>query len=153
MEIVDYKSEYQDAFKRLNVEWIEMHWQLEEADLLALDNPDAYIIARGGYIFLALDSGEVVGTCALIRVTDTTYELAKMAVDAKARGKGVGSALGRAIIEKARLLNAEKIYLETNTILEPAIRLYRKLGFEEFAGESSPYNRCNFQMALDLRSS
>ncbi len=152
MEIIDYESRYQGAFKRLNVEWIEMHWQLEEADHQSLDHPDEYIIARGGHIFLALDGREVVGTCALLRVSDTTYELAKMAVHAKTRGKAVGAALGKAAIDKARSERAEKVYLESNTILEPAIRLYRKLGFKEFTGEPSPYERCNIQMVLNLQT-
>ena len=151
MQIIEYESRYQSAFKRLNVEWIERHWQLEEADRQALDDPDEVIIARGGHIFLALDDGDVVGTCALLRVTDATYELAKMAVDARIRGKGIGAALGIAVIDKAQSLQAEQVYLESNTILEPAIRLYRKLGFEEFVGEPSPYERCNIQMVLDLR--
>jgi GNAT superfamily N-acetyltransferase len=75
-----------------------------------------------------------------------------MAVDPQARGKGVGVALGVAVIEKARSLGASELYLESNTILEPAINLYRKLGFVEFVGEPSPYERCNIQMVLDLRS-
>ncbi|MCZ6710318.1 MAG: GNAT family N-acetyltransferase [Gammaproteobacteria bacterium] len=152
MEIIDYQARHQSAFKRLNVEWIEMHWQLEEADHQSLDHPEEYIIAGGGHIFLALDDGEVVGTCALIRISDTDYELAKMSVDANARGNGIGAALGNAVIDKALLERAEKLYLESNTILEPAIRLYRKLGFEEFAGEPSPYARCNIQMVLDLNN-
>jgi GNAT superfamily N-acetyltransferase len=152
VEVIEYETRFQSAFKRLNVEWIETHWQLEEADRQALDDPDEYIIARGGHIFLALEGHEVVGTCALVRVTDATYELAKMAVDASTRGKGIGAALGTAVIDKARSLKAERLYLESNTILKPAIRLYRKLGFEEYVGEPSPYDRCNIQMALDLRT-
>ena len=127
-----------------------MHWQLEDSDRQALDDPDEYIIDRGGHIFLALDGDEVVGTCALLRVTENTYELAKMAVDVRTRGKGVGAALGTAVINKARSLRVDKLYLESNTILEPAIRLYRRLGFEEFVGEPSPYERCNIQMLLKL---
>ena len=151
MKIVGYETRHQSAFKRLNVEWIETHWQLEAADHQALDDPQKHIIETGGHIFLALDDPEVVGTCALIRLTDITFELAKMAVDPSARGKGIGSALAAAVIEKARSLGAQELYLESNTILEPAINLYRKLGFEEFIGEPSPYERCNIQMMLDLR--
>ena len=150
MQIVDYESRFQPVFKRLNVDWIEMNWQLEDSDRQALDDPDEYIIDRGGHIFLALDGDEVVGTCALLRVTENTYELAKMAVDVRTQGKGVGAALGTAVINKARSLRADKLYLESNTILEPAIRLYRRLGFEELVGEPSPYERCNIQMLLKL---
>lgn len=150
MKIIDYDARYRSAFKRLNVEWIETHWELEAADHRVLDHPDEHIIRRGGQVFLALDHGEVVGTCALMRVSDTTFELAKMAVDTSQRGKGIGIALGNAVIDAARALEAENVYLESNTILEPAISLYRKLGFVEFAGEPSAYERCNIQMVLHL---
>ncbi|RZL43422.1 MAG: MarR family transcriptional regulator, partial [Pedobacter sp.] len=40
------------------------------------------------------------------------------------------------------------IYLESNTILKPAINLYHKLGFEKIAGKPTPYTRCNIQMEL-----
>ena len=43
-------------------------------------------------------------------------------------------------------------YLETNSILEPAVNLYRKLGFKDVAGGASPYCRCNVQMELPLAS-
>ena len=83
---------------------------------------------------------------------DHTYdfELAKMAVSPKFQGKGIGSVLGNAVIDKARDLGAKKIYLESNTVLGPAINLYRKLGFTKVTGVPSPYARCNIQMELAI---
>jgi GNAT superfamily N-acetyltransferase len=78
------------------------------------------------------------------------YELAKMAVSPKARGKGIGFLLGKAIIDKATQLGATNIYLESNTVLRPAISLYEKLGFKKIAGHHTPYERCNIQMELKL---
>jgi len=73
-----------------------------------------------------------------------------MAVTAKARGKGIGWLLGQKAINKARELGAKRVFLESNTILEPAINLYRKLGFRKIVGHPSPYERCNIQMELKL---
>jgi DNA-binding MarR family transcriptional regulator/GNAT superfamily N-acetyltransferase len=146
-----YEPKYQPDFKRLNVEWIERYFKLEEADLKALDRPDAYIIQRGGHILLAQYEGRIVGTCALIRMDANTYELAKMAVSPTAHGLGIGERLGRAAIYKAKELGARRLYLESNTKLVPAINLYHKLGFQKtVAGAPSPYERCNIQMELDL---
>ncbi|WP_244950810.1 GNAT family N-acetyltransferase [Pedobacter suwonensis] len=78
------------------------------------------------------------------------FELAKMAVSPKAQGKNVGFLLAKAIIEKAKSLGAAKIYLESNTILKPAINLYHKLGFQKVPGKPTPYARCNIQMELNL---
>lgn len=73
-----------------------------------------------------------------------------MAVSPKAQGKHIGWLLGQAVVEKARELGAQSIYLESNTRLKPAIQLYQKMGFERVKGPTSPYQRCNIQMAIKL---
>ncbi len=102
---------------------------------------------------MALYEGQPVGVCALIKMDDPEYgyELAKMAVSPAARGKNIGWLLGNAIIEKARSLGVTKLYLESNTMLKPAISLYHKLGFHKVVGHPTPYERCNIQMELVLK--
>ncbi len=148
IEIVEYKPQYKKAFKELNIEWIEKFFKMEAADFKSLDHPKKNILNNGGAILIALFEHKVVGVCALIKRDDDKYkyELAKMAVSPKFQGKGIGSILGKAIIEKARKLGAENIYLESNTILKPAINLYYKLGFKKVQGLPSPYDRSNIQM-------
>ncbi|MEO1147402.1 MAG: GNAT family N-acetyltransferase, partial [Cyanobacteria bacterium J06638_22] len=150
VEILDYAPEFHEDFKRLNYAWIEKHFQLEETDHQSLNHPDEKILKPGGHIFMARHKDEIVGTCALIKSDSTTYELAKMTVAEKARGKGIGWLLGQAAIDKAREFGAETVSLESNTILEPAIKLYQKLGFRKVVGRPSPYQRCNIQMELKL---
>ncbi|MCF2443672.1 bifunctional helix-turn-helix transcriptional regulator/GNAT family N-acetyltransferase [Dyadobacter sp. CY345] len=153
VEIVNYAPEYQKAFRALNVEWISTYFKMEENDYKSLDNPDGYILSKGGHILVALYNGEPVGVCALIKMDDPEYEfeLAKMAVSPKAQGKNVGWLLAQAIIKKAEALGAKKIYLESNTILKPAINLYHKLGFQKVAGRPTPYERANIQMELIIK--
>ena len=67
-----------------------------------------------------------------------------------ARDKGIGWSLGQAAIAKVRELGGKTIFLESNTILEPAIALYQKLGFRKITGKTSIYERCNIQMELRL---
>lgn len=152
VNIVEYTPAYQQAFKDLNVEWISTYFKMEEADYKALDNPESYILANGGHILVALYEDRPVGVCALIKMNDPQYEyeLAKMAVSPSAQGKSIGWLLGNAILDKARSLGAHKVYLESNTILKPAINLYYKLGFERVVGHASPYERCNIQMERTL---
>ena len=150
IEIIDYSPEFHNDFKRLNYEWIEKYFTLEDTDHQSLDHPDKKILQPGGHIYMARHHGEIIGACALIKKDDDTYELAKIAVTERARGRGVGLLLGRAAIAKAHQLGAKTIYLESNTILEPAIKLYQKLGFRKIVGQPSPYERCNIQMELKL---
>jgi DNA-binding MarR family transcriptional regulator/N-acetylglutamate synthase-like GNAT family acetyltransferase len=150
IEIIDYLPEFHEDFKRLNYEWIEKYFKLEETDYQSLNHPEEKILQPGGHIFMARYSGKIIGTCALIKIDDDTYELAKMAVAEGARGKNIGWLLGQAVINKAHELGAKKIFLESNTVLEPAINLYSKLGFQRIVGRPSPYERCNIQMELKL---
>lgn len=153
VQIVDYEKKYAQAFRDINVEWISHYFEMEAADYLALDNPDTYIIDKGGYIFVALLEGEPVGVVAMLKMDTEGYELAKMGVSAAARGRGVGLKLGEAVIDRARTLGAKRLYLESNTILTPALRLYYKLGFEKLTSRlPSPYARSNIQMELWLDS-
>lgn len=153
VEIIDYKPEHQEVFRSLNVEWISKYFTMEESDYKALDDPQGYIVDKGGFILVANYDGEPIGVCALIKMNDGEYdfELAKMAVSPKVQGKNVGFLLANAIIDKARSLGASKIYLESNTILKPAINLYHKLGFKKVPAKPTPYARCNIQMELVVK--
>ena len=150
IEIISFKPSHAVAFKELNEAWISQYFEMEESDRKMLNDPEGYILKQGGAILIALMDGEPVGTCALIRMKDQTFELAKMAVSPKAQGQKIGWKIGLAAIEKAKELGADIIYLETNSVLKPAINLYRKLGFEDASGYCSPYARCNVQMELKL---
>lgn len=155
IEVVDYNDTYRRAFKSLNQEWIEKYFEMEAADFKALDHPKKNILDKGGYIAVALLNGEAVGCCALIKMENGPYdyELAKMGVSPKAQGLGIGFKLGQAIMAKAKELGAKEVFLESNTVLIPAIQLYRKLGFKEIEHIKTPYERCNIQMVFSLKNS
>jgi DNA-binding MarR family transcriptional regulator/GNAT superfamily N-acetyltransferase len=153
VQIVDYRPKYAAVFKSLNEEWISRYFKMEETDHKALDNPSSYITSKGGYILVALYNEEPVGVCALIKMNDPEFdfELAKMAVSPHAQGKNIGWLLGQAAIKKAKDEGAKKLYLESNTILKPAINLYEKIGFQKIVNRPTPYERSNIQMSLSLR--
>ncbi|MEL7509664.1 MAG: bifunctional helix-turn-helix transcriptional regulator/GNAT family N-acetyltransferase [Cyanobacteria bacterium J06554_1] len=150
IEIIDYGPEFGDDFKQLNYAWIEHYFTIEESDRKYLEHPDKEIIQPGGHILMARYGDNIVGTCALVKMDDTRYELAKMAVAKDMRGRGIGWLLGQSAIDKARDLGANTLYIESNTTLKPAIKLYQKLGFKKIVGHPSPYERCNIQLELKL---
>jgi GNAT superfamily N-acetyltransferase len=154
VRVVEYdpsRREHVEGFRDLNLAWITRHFAVEEADRRALDDPDGEILRPGGAIFLAEDErGAVVGACALVRHPGAPLELAKMAVAPEAQGRGVGHALGAAAIARARALGEPRLELLSNTVLEPAIRLYRRLGFVEVPLGGVEYRRANIRMVLEL---
>ena len=151
VRIVPYESHHRDAFSHLNYAWINRYFKVEEADRRALDNPEEYILKKGGFIFIALYKGIAVGACALIKISEDSMELAKMAVSDEVQGKGIGYALGKACIEKGREAGLKKIELLSNTVLTPAINLYKKLGFIEVPLPDTEYERANIKMELELK--
>lgn len=155
VEIVAYEPRYKQDFVRLNKEWIEAYFKLEESDLKTFENIDSYIIAQGGQVFLAREeNGEIVGCCALIPHPERNcYELAKMAVSPKAQGRGVGRLLGEALLDYARRHGVKRIFLEGNTRLVASIALYRRLGFREIPMTEVAYERCDIKMELELPKS
>lgn len=152
VKIVEYDPKYQQDFRDLNEEWISKFFKMEASDYKMLDHPEEYIINKGGHIVFALLNNEVVGTCALIKTSDEPliFELAKMAVSPKAQGKKIGYLIGQELIDKAKQLKAKEVFLETNSSLIPAIKLYKKLGFQHIPVIDSPYERADTKMLLDL---
>jgi GNAT superfamily N-acetyltransferase len=140
-------------FIRLNELWIKEHFSLEETDRELAKDP--YRIVRdGGHILSLVIDDRVVGVCALFRGSPKRYELARMAVDPRARGHGFGDVLMRAAIELARKDGADTLYLLSNTVLSPAIALYRKHGFRTVnEGPHPVYARCNIVMELAMSAS
>lgn len=150
IQILEYTPAYQSSFEKLNREWIEKYFWMEPVDFEVLQSPDEHIIKQGGSILMAAFANEVAGTVALKRVNEKVFEFTKMAVDEKFRGKKVGQALAEAAIEKARIKGADKIILYSNTVLAPAISLYKKIGFKEIPVDG-PYKRSNIKMELILK--
>ncbi|REC42360.1 GNAT family N-acetyltransferase [Chryseobacterium pennipullorum] len=152
VKIITYEAQYKEAFKTLNEEWIKTFFVMEPGDYKLLDHPEEEILNKGGHIAFALLDGEVVGTCALVKTHDNPliFELSKMAVSPKAQGKKLGYLLGNALVEKAKDLKAEKVFLVTNSMLVPAIRLYEKLGFQHIPVTNAGYDRVDVQMELYL---
>jgi putative acetyltransferase len=146
-EIVTYREQFRTDFERLNREWIEAWFTVEEADRETFRDPAARIVAPGGQIFFVMERDRVLGTCAVIRHRPEVHEIAKMAVAAEARGRGYGDLLMNTAIEFSRRTGAHRVVIVSNTRLAPAIRLYRKHGFVEVPLASGQrYARADIQL-------
>jgi putative acetyltransferase len=127
--IETYRIEYRADFERLNRDWIETFFVLEDADREIFRDPDTAVIQPGGQIFFVVDQDGVQGTCAVVPHEPGVFEIAKMAVASEARGRGYGDLLMEASVEFARRAGARRVVIVSNTVLAPAIRLYQKHGF------------------------
>lgn len=129
VEILPFEPRYREDFKRLNVEWLERYFYVEEIDHQVLSNPESRILEPGGQILLARHKGEIVGTCALIQVGPGRFELSKMAVTERYQGLRIGLRLLRAAIAAFQRTGAKELFLESNSKLARALSLYEANGF------------------------
>ena len=151
IEIIEFRDEFALDFASLNYAWIETYFSIEKHDREILDHPRKAVIETGGEVFFAMVDGRPLGTVAMIRSGDDSFELTKMAVSVDARRLGLGNRLMERCIEFAEGAGARKIWLESHTKLAPAIALYRKFGFVETpADPNSQYARADIRMELAL---
>jgi GNAT superfamily N-acetyltransferase len=152
VDILPYTPQYREDFHRLNLEWIVQYFWVEPSDTLVLSDPETHVLQPGGSIFFAQCCEQVVGTCALLKHPDRGFELAKMGVTRLYRGMGIGRQLAETALEQVKALGARAIFLETNSNLLPAIRLYTRLGFRTRPfpqGRSERYQRADIYMVLE----
>jgi GNAT superfamily N-acetyltransferase len=139
------------AFRDINLEWIERYFAVEQKDRETLGDPQTHILGKGGAILFVEDAGEAIGVVALVPMGGGSVELAKMGVRPSAQGKGAGRLLVAAAIGKARVMGMTRIYIETNSVLGPALKLYRAAGFQPLRErQPSPYARADVQLELLL---
>ncbi|KTR19360.1 GNAT family N-acetyltransferase [Curtobacterium sp. C1] len=141
------------AFRTLNEAWIERYFTLEDEDRAILGDPVGRIVEPGGAVFVARLDDEVIGCVGLMPVGERVYELVKMAVSPEHQGHGTGRKLIAAALDRARVLGAQRVALESASRLASAVHLYEAFGFRHLEHDEiapSPYARADVHMVLDL---
>jgi ribosomal protein S18 acetylase RimI-like enzyme len=123
----------------------------EERDGIATEPPvdieartEQFAVSAGSSI-VADAGGDIVGMLA-VQVSRFGYGDLGMLVDAEWRGRGVGSALVRAAIERARAQGLHKLCLEVFPSNTAALDLYRKFGFLEEGRRPKQYRRASGEL-------
>lgn len=150
IEIITYNPAFKNNFISLNKAWLEEYFVVEPHDNEVFNNIETIILQPGGEIFFCLVNEEVAGTVAMQKVDESTFELAKLAVDKKFQGQKLSNRLMDACIAFAKAKKATKIMLLSNRRLETALNLYLKHGFIEVPMKENDYTRANIQMELNL---
>ena len=118
----------------------------EERDGIASEPPvdvdarTARFEASVGDTLVAVADGDVIGSLHIVRSPFGVGDIGMLVVR-EWRGRGVGSALLAAAIEKARADGLHKLALDVFPHNEAAIALYRKFGFVEEGRRVKHYRR------------
>jgi putative acetyltransferase len=153
VRIEQFRPAHSSAYEALNRGWLTAHGLIEAADEPQLVDPMGTIIGVGGQLFVAVEGGEVIGTCGIAPQGPGEFEVLKLAVAESAQGRGIGRQLVDACVDFARRQGARRITLLSSSLLGPALRLYERAGFRRAPlPESNPYETADVYMVLDVES-
>ena len=120
-------------------------------DAQMLELPSSYR-DHGGEFFIALNAGgELLGTAGVMPVAPGVYELRKMYLRPKSRGRGVGRRLLDACLDFCRAAGAKSVVLDTVHEMEEAVVFYERNGFVRDDTQIRG-SRCSRGYRLDLNS-
>ena len=97
-----------------------------EAEMKEL--PGDFSLPRGA-LLVAEENGRIAGCVALRELRIGACEMKRMFVAPEFHGRGVGQALARAVIKRAKDLGYRRMMLDTGPAQREAQALYRKIGF------------------------
>jgi putative acetyltransferase len=118
-----------------------------DADLNDIEN--SYLRSGGCFDVLADANGAIIGSVGLYPIDSVTCELRKMYLSQQVRGQGQGKRLLEHALARAKDIGFRRVVLETASMLEEAIALYRRYGFRPYQ-EPHLSKRCDGAFALDL---
>ena len=106
-------------------------------------------LGSGRGLFAVLDEDGIRGYFVLRKVLPEA-QLVDIAVRPQDRGQGLGRALLEPAVAAARSWACAKLTLEVSSANEPALRLYRKAGFEFVGRRPKFYNDRSDAILMDL---
>ena len=122
---------YQEYAAQMPEHW-ELYRQNIVSTLAAVEPGNQMVAEREGRIIgsvLLYPAGTVLGTPRGVSITLVVPEVRLLAVAPAARGLGVGVALMRECIRRARSSGAPALTLHTTDMMRAAMRMYEGMGF------------------------
>ncbi len=126
-EATEVTAELEEAFQRLIPQLSTSAAVPGRKELQEMVDSPAVIL------LMARDEGRIVGSLSLVifRIpTGVRAWIEDVIVDEAARGRGIGEAITRAAIERAKEVGARTVDLSSRPAREAANRLYQRMGFE-----------------------
>lgn len=121
---------------------IDLEFQNFNEELESL--PGDYSLPEG-CLLLAFYKNKLAGCVALRKFDEGMCEMKRLYVRSGYRGKGIGKALAKQILNTARQLGYTHMRLDTLPFMKEAITLYLSLGFKEIDPyRYNPYEGAKF---------
>ena len=127
--ILPFQSEYQAEAKNLVLAGLAEHW----GTLDPTKNQDLNDISTtyaDGIFLVAWQNNQIVGTGALLPISNDTAEIVRMSVVANMRRKGIGKMILQKICERAKVDGYKRLVVETTETWNEVIEFYKQFGFQ-----------------------
>jgi len=112
---------------------------------------DRYYFENNGWFAVIDDGVRIIGSYGIFKISNRVCELRKMYLLPEFQGRGLGRSMMEDALKQARELGYVEMVLETNTLLDKAIQLYSKFGFEEYKPDHLS-DRCNYAMRKEIKT-
>lgn len=83
-------------------------------------------------VYFAVENNTVLATCMTMKTETNTWEICKLASNKNVNHKGAGSAVVKAGTEYAIKQGAKKLIIVSNTILKPALHIYKNSDLKKY---------------------
>ena len=127
--ILPFQSEYQAEAKNLVLAGLAEHW----GTLDPTKNQDLNDISSSyanGIFLVAWQNNQIIGTGALLPMSNDTAEIVRMSVVANMRRKGIGKMILQKICERSKIDGYKRLVVETTETWNEVIEFYKQFGFQ-----------------------
>jgi GNAT superfamily N-acetyltransferase len=127
--ILPFQSEYQAEVKNLVLAGLAEHW----GTLDPTKNPDLDDISRtyaNGMFLVAWQNDQIIGTGALLPMSNDNAQIVRMSVAASMRRKGIGRKILQKLCERAKIDGYKRLLLEATDTWKEVIEFYKQYGFQ-----------------------
>lgn len=132
------------------VDWLGFNLEFQNFDY-EINNLQEMYSEPEGSMFLASINNKFVGVAGIRKFENNICELKRMYVKPEYRNKGIGRKILEYSIESAKKFNYEKMKLDTDDLMQAAIKLYLDFGFEEIPAYRNNPNVCARYFELKLK--